>query len=218
MQFEEIVALLPDYLDNKLSPQQRQIVEQELAQSTELNDMLNNLRSLNVAATSWQDEAVPEWHRTAFLARQRKPAQTNWMNWFSLATSFAAICLVVFRIEIVASSDGLQIGFGEPTTSVAFEQRADEYLQRWAQNQEAYVSQQLMSYENRQLKRDQQIMTSVLEVNREQRKQDIQQLTTYFTQQRNQDLLLTQQKYQELYEFQDQDRQDIRQLYASLNN
>ena len=97
MQFEEIVALLPDYLDNKLSPQQRQIVEQELAQSTELNDMLNNLRSLNVAATSWQDEAVPEWHRTAFLARQRTPAQTNWMNWFSLATSFAAICLVVFR-------------------------------------------------------------------------------------------------------------------------
>jgi len=218
MQFEQIVALLPDYLDDNLSAEQRLIVEQQLTKSSELNEILEDLKGLNIAATTWQEESVPEWHRTAFLARQRKPAQSNWLNWVSLATSFAAICLVVFRIEIVTSSDGLQIGFGTPTTSVAFEQRADEYLQRWEQNQQAYVTQQLMSYENRQLKRDQQIMTSVLEVNLEHRKEDIKQLTTFFTQQRNRDLLLTQEKYQELYEFQDQDRQDIKQLYASLSD
>lgn len=218
MQFDDIVALLPDYLDGKLSAEQRLLVEQELTQSAELNEMLNSLKSLNIAAASWQEEAPPEWHRTAFLARQRKPAQTNWMNWFSLATSFAAICLVVLRIEVVASPEGLQIGFGEPTTAVAFERRADAYLDGWQEAQQAYVAQQLMNFENRQLKRDQQIITSVLEFNRDQRKQDIQQLTTYFTQQRDQDLFLVQEKYQELYEFQDQDRQDIKQLYASLND
>ena len=45
MQFEDIVALLPNYLDDNLSPEKRRLVEEELARSAELTEMLENLRS-----------------------------------------------------------------------------------------------------------------------------------------------------------------------------
>jgi len=217
MQFEDLVALLPDYLDGNLNPRQQKLMEQELDASPKLLDELENIRVLHSASQNWQEEPTPEWHRTAFLARNRQPVKQNWMNWMSLATSVAAICLVLFRVEIVTSSEGVHIGFGQPTNQVAFKQQADQYLNHWQQQQNTKVSRQLLEFENQQLRRDQTVMATVLELNKEQRRKDLNQLTAYFVNQRNNDLSLAQTQYQELYDFQDQDREDIQRIYASLN-
>lgn len=216
MQYEDWVALLPDYLDGNLSERQMSHVRQQLEQSPELRDDLAQLTLLRDSGRDWQDEPVPEWHRTAFLARRQKTNQ-GWMPWLSLATSFAAICLVVFRIEIVSTQDGFHIGFGQGTTQVAFQQQADEKLTDWRREQEAYVSHKLLEFENQQLRRDQKLMATVLELNKEQRRNELTQLTAFLAQQRNSDLQLTQNQYQTLFEIQDQDRAEVQRIYASLN-
>lgn len=216
MQFEDMVALLPDYLDGTLSPKLNRLIEEQLQTNVELQDALATLETIHQGKQSWMDEPAPEWHRTAYLARRQKTNQ-GWLPWLSMATSFAAVLLVLFRIEIVASNEGVHIGFGEPTTKVAMQQQNEQYMNSWRDELQAYVGHRLLEYENEQLRRDQKLMATMLDLNTEQRRQDLTQLTSFLAQQRDRDIQLTQSQYQALFEIQDEDRQQVKQLYASLN-
>jgi len=216
MQFEDMVALLPEYMDGTLSPRLSRLIDEELQRNVELQDALATLETLHQGKQSWMEEPVPEWHRTAYLARRQKTSQ-GWLPWLSMATSFAAVLLVLFRIEIVASNEGVHIGFGEPTTKVAMQQQNEQYMNSWRDELQAYVGHRLLEYENEQLRRDQKVMATILELNTEQRRQDLTQLTAYLAQQRDKDIQLTQSQYQALFDIQDEDRQQVKQLYASLN-
>jgi hypothetical protein len=215
MQYEELVALLPDYLDNKLSQRERQWVTEALKTSDELRRALSSLEDLHQARAGWQDEEVPHWHRTAFAARNRNTSG-NWMNWLSLATSMAAILLVVFRIQVVSNTDGYQVSFGDSTDKVTFKRQADAYLDDWQAEQIAYIDHRLLEFENLQLQQNQQFITTALDVNRMERRQDISQLTRYLVKQQANNRLLTASQYQKLYNSQSENHQAIETLYASL--
>ncbi len=215
MQYEELVSLLPDYLDNRLSQRERQWVTEALATSDELRRALASLEDLHQARAEWQDEEVPQWHRTAFAARGRKSTD-NWMNWLSMATSMVAILLVVFRIQVVSNTDGYQVSFGDSTEKVTFKRQADAYLDDWQAEQIAYIDHRLLEFENVQLQQNQQFITTALDFNREERRQDISQLTHYLVKQQANNQLLTKSQYQKLYNSQSENHQAIETLYASL--
>jgi len=215
MQYKEIVALLPEYLNGTLSQRQNQWVSEALQGSEELRKALASLEDLNQAQNNWVDEEIPNWHRTAFAARvPHKP--TNWMNWISLATSMAAIFLVVFRIQIVSNTDGYQVSFGEQIDKVAFRTQAEAYLDDWQIEQTAYLDHRFLEFENQQLQQNQQVMTAALDYSRDERRKDLNQLTNYFVQQRSKDRNKSQAQYRQLIDSQTQDRQAIETLYASI--
>ena len=216
MQYEEIVALLPDFLDGSLSQRQRQWISEELEGSEELRKALASLEDLRLAETQWTDETVPNWHRTAFAARVKNKS-TNWMNWISLATSMAAIFLVVFRIQVVSNNDGYQVSFGEQIDKVAFRKQAEVYLDDWQAERTAYLDHWLLEFENKQLIQNQQVMSTALNFNRDERRQDLNQLTSFFLQQRSRDMVQTRSKYKQLLDTQTEDRQAIETLYASID-
>ena len=216
MQYEEIVALLPDYLDGNLSQRQKQWISEELEGSEELRKALASLEDLRQAEVQWEDEAVPHWHRTAFAARvKHKP--TQWMNWLSLATSMAAIFLVVFRLQIVSNNDGYQLSFGDQIDKVAFRKQAESYLDDWQAEQTAYLDHWLLEFENKQLIQNQQVMATALNFNRDERRQDLNQLTSFFLQQRTNDQVQTRTQFQQMLAYQTEDRQAIETLYASID-
>lgn len=215
MQYEELLPLLDDFLDDKLSKQQKQRISDALQESTELAAALTNLQELRQASQQWVDEEVPDWHRNAFAARvHHRP--NNWMNWFSLATSVTAIFLLVFRIQIVSNEEGFRVSFGDQIDKVAFREHADNYLNDWQEEQVAYFDLRLLEFENQQLQQSQQSMTAALEFNRGERYKDLNQLTSYFLQQRSRDLMQTQSQYLQLVDSQSEDRQAIDKLYASI--
>ena len=215
MQYEEIVALLPDYINNKLSMRERQWVEESLQKSEDIRHALTSLEDLYQAKAQWHDEETPEWHRTAFLARKPK-STVNWMNWFSMATSMAAILLVVFQVQIVSNTDGYQVSFGAQTDRVTFRKQTADYLDDWQIEQTAYIEHRLLEFENEQLQQNQQVLNTALEFNRSERHNDLKQLTNYFVQQRNTDQILTSNQYKKLFNNQVEDRQDIETLYATI--
>lgn len=215
MQYDEIVALLPDYIENKLSNRERQWVEESLQDSEELRLSLASLKDLHQAKDNWVDEEIPNWNHTAFLARKPK-SNSNLMNWFSMATSIAAIMLVVFRVQIVSNPDGYQVSFGAQTDRVTFKKQAANYLDDWQVEQVAYIDHRLLEFENEQLQHSQQLMSTAFEYNRTERHNDLQQLTNYFLHQRKTDRLTTSNQYKTLFNNQVEDRQDINTLYASI--
>ena len=66
-----------------------------------------------------------------------------------------------------------------------------------------------MEYENEQLRRDQKLVATMLELNTEQRRQDLTQLTSYLAEQRDRDIQITQSQYQTLFENQEEDRLQV---------
>ena len=215
MQYEEIVALLPDFLDDKLSQRQQQWVSDSLDGSEELRSALASLKDLRAAHNQWNDEDVPQWHRTAFAVRP-KARTTNWMNWVSLATSMAAIFLVMFRIQVVSNVDGYQVSFGDQINKVAFKKQADIFLNNWQTEQVSYLEHRFLEFENLQLQQNQQILKTTLQYNQDQRHKDLNQLASYFVDQRTQDITQSQQQYRQLFDSQTEDRKSIETLYASL--
>ena len=174
-------------------------------------------KDLQQAKNQWQDEEIPNWHRTAFAARVQHKS-TDWMNWLSMATSMAAIFLVVFRIQVVSNADGYQVSFGEQIDKVAFRKQAESYLDDWQMEQAAYLDHRFLEFENQQLQQNQQIMTAALDFNRDERHKDLNQLTSYFVQQHSIDKAKSQTRYRQLYDNQTEDREAIQTLYASIEN
>jgi hypothetical protein len=216
MQYEEIVALFPDFLEDNLSENEKKAVIDALDGSIELQQALSSLKELRYGQQQWMDEEVPTWNRSAYISRA-KPKNTHWMNWVSLATSFAAICLVVFRVQVISNDEGYHISFGEQTEQVAFKRYANNYLDDLQSEQVAYLEHRFLEFENQQLQQNQLVLTSALEFNRDERKQDLNQLTSYFLQQRSSDLVNTQSQYNQILDSQLEDRKDIKTIYASLD-
>ncbi|MFT5451271.1 MAG: hypothetical protein ACI9N9_000755 [Enterobacterales bacterium] len=216
MQYEEIVALLPDFLDENLSGKERKIVLDALEGSLELQKLLSSLKVLRSGQQQWIDEEVPAWNRSAYISRA-KSKNARWINWLSLATSFAAICLVVFRVQVISNNEGYHISFGDQTEQVYFKKYANDYLDDLQAEQVAYLEHRFLEFENQQLQQNQLVLTSALEFNRDQRKQDLNQLTSYFLQQRSSDLVNTQTQYNQILDSQSEDRKDIKSIYASLD-
>jgi hypothetical protein len=216
MQYEHIVALFPDFLDEKLNEKDKQTVIDALDGSNDLQQALLSLKELRYGEQQWTDEEIPNWNRSAYMARA-KSKNVHWMNWLSLATSFAAICLVVFRVQVLSNDEGYHISFGDKAEQVAFKKYANTYLDDLQAEQVAYLEHRFLEFENQQLQQNQLVLTSALEFNRDERKQDLNQLTSYFLQQRSSDLVNTQNQYKQILDSQLEDRKDIKSIYASLD-
>ncbi len=215
MQYEEIAALLPDYLDGKLTDRQNQQIHEAIQASDQLQVSLLSLEDLRSAKSHWVDEDTPDWHRTAFAARVRqKPIE--WMNWFSFATSVAAIFLVMFRVQFISNSDGYQINFGEQFDKVTVQRQMNQHLDDWQAEQVSYLDHRFLEFENKQLVQSQQVLTAALQYNRDERRQDLNQLTSYFVDQRSIDIKRSKNRYQKITDSQLQDREDIKTIYASI--
>ncbi len=224
MQYEQIVAMLPDYLAGKLNDKQQAFVQQQLQSSKELQAELATLESLMQMSERWQDESVPEWHRTAYATHGRQ-TQTHWSQWFSMAASFAAVLLVVLQVNIRSDESGLHIAFGSTNNTTlsqneqlltdVVENQVNRLLDAWSAEQAAYVDHRLLAFENKQLKTQQQLLAATYEVNREQRHQELMQLTKVLLQQRTQDQIHTRSQYRELLDEQSEHRQVINNLLTS---
>ena len=97
------------------------------------------------------------------------------------------------------------------------QEQNEQQMEDWRNELQAYVGHRLLEYENEQLRRDQKLVATMLELNTEHRRQDLTQLTSYLAEQRDRDIQITQSQYQTLFENQEEDRLQVKQLYASLD-
>ena len=95
---------------------------------------------------------------------------------------------------------------------------ANAYLDDLQAEQLAYLEHRFLEFENQQLQQNQKVLRTALEYNRDERRQDLNQLTGYLVQQRNNDLVQYQSQYNQLLASQSEDHKAIKTLYASIDN
>jgi len=96
------IELLSTYLDNALKPRQKSRLEARLSQNEELREQLEQLRRTKMLVGSLARIRAPHnFTLTPEMVKVRKPKKQPFFTYLRLASSLAAILLVVlFGVEL----------------------------------------------------------------------------------------------------------------------
>ncbi|TQV72886.1 hypothetical protein FLL45_15585 [Aliikangiella marina] len=204
---------LIDYIDGKLSPVMRKQVEDAMAECPSCKEAYLNAVALTQTAARWQDQPVPEWHRTEYAVRPRQQT-SSWLNWTSLAASAMAILMVVFQVNISTSENGLQIAFGSQANVDAIVERK---LAEYKQQQDTLLDARFVAAADKQDTARKLMMADMLDKTREERRDDLNFIVTGIQTQRFEDQAKLDKELLSLAQNQIENNQYISQLIQSAN-
>ncbi|MET1255809.1 zf-HC2 domain-containing protein [Aliikangiella maris] len=176
---------LTDYIDGKLSPEIRQAFERAIEQCESCRKVYQHSLSIHHAATQWQNEPVPDWHRTRYITGNKKTTG-QWLNWTALAASAAAILMVVFQVRFTTNEQGFQIAFGG-SNQQQINQIVEQKLTEFKQQQALLLDARLVDQSTKQDMANKLLMSKILEKTRDERRDDLNFLVTGIQTQRYED-------------------------------
>lgn len=203
MNCEKCQDLLFDFHEGKLAPELAISVDEHLKSCNDCSEVLNDIWQMGLVATRWQDQAPGNYDRstTGNLHRQ------GWRfpEVFATAASILAIVLVLTDASL-DTSNGVVLRFG-----------ADNYLTE--QTFASYQAQQAEKWDEqfdqlsaRQVASDQLVLRSVLQASREERREELTTLVSYWTATQAQQVRETEENLRYLLASQAEDEKDIQQL------
>lgn len=158
---------------------------------------------------AWQDEPVPNWHRTAMVSA--KPESVDWRQrfafwqWAPLACSFLLALGVIFNVEIRSTNEGIVVAFGQ-SAGISRE----EVREQLAALETSFASRK----EEESLRMIETVLGNVMRQYDDNNSRNLEQVIEYFDLQRQQDLQLLQSGYQQLA---DSDYETIRSVQQLAN-
>jgi hypothetical protein len=165
--------LLPELVDGQLSALQKQRADQHLNQCDDCSETLSQLWQMQAAASRWEDQPVPHWNR-----RRTFFPEVSWLpnlQWVSSIASVIVLVLVVTQAS-VSTADGLSIQFGE--RSSVTEEALAQVLTELELRQTDNFNQRVSNLSNQQLASNQLLLRTVMEMSREERKEELSTLLT----------------------------------------
>lgn len=209
--------LLQEYFSDELAPLVKDELEKHLAECPHCNTELEALLEAQGNLRQWQDQQVPHWDRGLNLFRQEhRTSKTeagfwNRWQWFPTAASFAMLCLLIFNVSIVSGEQGLSITFGgSQSSNLDVQAQLVEFQQSQTEQMQALVS----SIEDRSDANNVQLMQALLEQTQQSTAENIDQIYSYFEQQRLLDLQDMRVGYEQLV---DSDYETIRSIQQLVN-
>jgi len=199
-----------DYLEDKLSPEARELLLQNIEQCTHCRDLVEDAAHAKQLFASWQDEAVPDWNRNAYMSKnQAVPGRL--LNWISLAVSCTAILMVIFNVQLISNESGLHISFaGAPE-----QQQVKSIVQSETAKLEQAFNKKLQLALNAQQASTRLMLADWLEKTRQERRDDLNFLITGIQTQRLEDQQELESRLSLIAENQLQNSQFINQFIQS---
>ena len=207
---------LMDYLDDKLSPAVRKQVEQAIDQCESCMSTYHQAVAMQQAAFKWQEQEVPEWHRTEYAVRPRQ-SSGGWLNWTALATSTLAILMVVFQVNIQSSESGFSVAFGGNQSNVQVEALVSKRIEEYQKQQAVLLDARFVAEGEKQSTANKLAMADLLEKTRDERRDDLSFLVTGIQNQRDLDKRRFDRRLTALADNQLENNQYINQLIQSAN-
>lgn len=220
MSCHESSTLVPDYFDETLSLQHRNVMEAHLQHCADCQEALADAKNLNAHLRQWQDEAVPQWQRVPRQLQDKsastRPHFSFWGQWAPLAGAFVMAVAVMFNVQLQIADNGLTLAFGGSAgvdaNNIAAQLAQFETEQRAAQQQ---TLQELSAQiEERQAGSNARLLETVIEQFGDSTTRSLEQVMAYFEAQRQEDLQLMQASYQRLA---DSDFQTVRSMQQLAN-
>jgi hypothetical protein len=211
-----VIDHINDFIEDKLSAELKQQVSACIEQCEDCQATYRQCLQLYQMSHEWQQQDVPEWHRTRYAVRP-PVKQNSWLNWASMATSSLAILMVIFQLEINSGEQGLTISFGGNQTESKIEKLVEQRLASYQQEQEKLFAVKLNTALEHQDNRTKLRLANWIEKNRDERQQDIKFVMTGWQSQRYEDLKTAEQRFAYIADIQIENNQAINQLIQSVD-
>jgi hypothetical protein len=212
----ELLAL---WLEDNLTPEQRNIFEQRCVQDDDFAQQVEAASTIKLHADGYQDFDVPQWDRgKTFDCQERGSSQERvnnqeregsqervdsrnpfeysarrqrwaWLPSVSFAMSALAIVLVLTGTQVSLTSGELRIRFGHEQSQLAMSKLIDSKLDTFKQNQQEAFSLYAQTLQQQQLESASQLTNYLLTSSRKERREDFAELIKFVNQQRSDDQL-----------------------------
>ena len=209
-ELEECRLLIADLLEGNLSPLQKQRLDQLVSQSEECEELLADVWHMQAAASRWQDEQVPAWQRRhAFFA------ESSWLPNIQWVSSFASVLVLVLVITNanIDTSNGLSISFGDQGMS---ESEVAALIANLEKQQQTQLDTTIATLNSQQVATNQLLLRTVMEMNREERKEDLSTLLSVWDATQDQRAQQTEESLSVLFASQIEDRRNLDQINRLL--
>ena len=201
-------AKFADWLDGKLSEQEAELFERALSdkdiseQDKAWQQRLFAANQMGYQAEMLPEQEVPNWDREATFASEKQP----WWQWsglpaLSMAMSFFAIALVLFKVELVVQPEGVLLSFAgsaQQGQQRQMEQMVDRKLQEFASEQQVVLANYAADIKSKQQDSNLQLASYILDTSRQERKEDMTDFIKYLNEQRKDEMLEQRIKFQQL--------------------
>lgn len=214
MQCEETEKYLFEFTEGGLTAIQRKAVDQHLQKCETCASLLNDIWETSLQSANWQDVAVPRWdRRSLFFSSSRSPLP--WLNLVSVAASALLLIVVLFRVEVMNNDDGFSVRFAGQNNLVS----KGELAQRMAMMQQDYqrtFNANVARLTSQQVATNQLLLRTILETNRQERRQDLGNMMLLWDTDRQRQNQMTEESLRYLIRNQAEDKRELRDLTQTL--
>jgi len=210
-----VIEHVNDYVEDKVSIELKQQMEQTFEKCSDCRETYQQCVKMYQMSHNWQEQAVPEWHRTSFAVRPPVKS-SNWLNWSSLATSSLAILMVIFQLEINSGVNGVTISFGGNQAESKIATMVESQLAEYKNQQQKQFQIKMENELEKQDTRTKLRLATWMEKNREERQQDLKFVMSGWQSQRFEDRKLIDQQVAYLADNQIENNQVINQLMQKV--
>ena len=150
---------------------------------------------------------VPEWDRSgAIKSASGSNIQRRWWHWhglpaLSMAFSFMALSMVIFKVEFVVKPEGVMVSFAGNRAQEQEKRLAevvDQRLQKFASEQQVLLANYTSDLKVKQQESNLQLANYLLTTSRQERKEDMTDFLQYFSQQRQEEQLTQRIKFNQI--------------------
>ena len=143
---------------------------------------------LQQQAECYDEVDVPDWDRGATFIQRQTTAWWQWGGWpvTAMATSFAAILLVLFQVRVQVNDQGLMVNFGD-SSEQQMQQVLDRKLKEYAMEQQLILTNYLEDHRAKQQKNTLELVSYLVKSGREERREELSDLVSFINEQRDDD-------------------------------
>jgi hypothetical protein len=207
----EYRELLPDLVGDQLSTLQKQRLDQHLSQCDECAESLQQLWQMQAVASRWDEQLVPHWNR-----RDTFFPKASWLPNLQWVSSFASVMVLMLVISQanISTADGLSISFG--AESGISEETFAKVLTELELRQAEELEQRVSTLSSQQVAASQLLLRTVMEMSREERKDELTTLLTVWDYAQGQRAHQTEESISLLLASQVEDKRNINQINRLL--
>ena len=191
-----------DWLDNKSSNQENTQADEVFDVEDEWQQRATTAQYVAHQASITPEQSVPHWDRATAFTDDKQP----WWQWsglpaMSMAFSFLAIGLVLFKVELVIQPEGILLSFAgnqQVAEQNKVAQLVDVKLKEFAAEQQVVLANYATDFTAKQQGSNLQLASYLLGATRQERKEDMNDFISYINDQRKDEQLDQKIKFQQL--------------------
>jgi len=148
------------------------------------------------------EQEVPHWQRDAAM----DSTERRWWQWqglpaLSMAFSFMALTMVIFKVEFIVKPEGMMISFAGNHAAEQEKKLAelvDQRLQTFASEQQVMLANYTSDLKSQQQDSNLQLANYIMTTSREERREDMTDFIQYVNQQMQEDQFTQQMKFKQI--------------------